>query len=40
MGCGASKGESKEAGADEIEFKRVGVYTVDEFFEKCKSLLT
>ena len=39
MGCGASKGKSGEA-ETKIEFKDIGVGTMDEFFTKCKELMT
>jgi len=39
MGCGASKGKSGETEA-KIEFKDIGVSSMDDFFGKCKELLT
>ncbi len=39
MGCGASKGKANETEA-KIEFKDIGVGSMDEFFGKCRELLT
>lgn len=39
MGCGASKGKTSEKEA-KIEFKDIGVGSMDDFFTKCKELLT
>ena len=39
MGCGASKGKSaEEASSDTIEFKRVDVWSVDDFFSQAERL--
>ena len=40
MGCGASKGkgESKE-GSDDIEFKKTGVESMDNFFDRAGAIL-
>lgn len=39
MGCGASKGEAKKETVEEFNFKNIGVYEMDEFFNKVKNLL-
>lgn len=40
MGCGASKGKADaEATITEVNFKPVGVASMDAFFDKCKEVL-
>eukprot|EP00347_Sterkiella_histriomuscorum_P007588 403348343 len=40
MGCGASKGKSDaEPNVSEVNFKPVGVPSIDAFFDKCKEVL-
>lgn len=40
MGCGASKGKSEsEPTITEVNFKTVGVASMDAFFEKCTEVL-
>lgn len=40
MGCGASKGKAEsEATITEVNFKPVGVDSMDAFFDKCKEVL-
>lgn len=39
MGCGASKGSSKEESPSEITFKPVGVECMDNFFKSAKDVL-
>jgi hypothetical protein len=39
MGCGASKGASKELAPADITFKTVGVLSLDNFFAKAKDIL-
>lgn len=37
--CGSNKGEAKKETVEEFSFKNVGVFEVDEFFGRVKSLL-
>lgn len=40
MGCGGSKGKSEaEPDVTEVNFKPVGVQSMDDFFDKCKEVL-
>ena len=40
MGCGGSKGKSEaETTVEEVNFKPVGVDSMDAFFDKCKEVL-
>ncbi len=40
MGCGASKGKAEaEPNITEVNFKPIGVVSMDEFFDKCKETL-
>lgn len=39
MGCGASKGASKEQAPSDITFKDTGVASMDNFFAKAKDIL-
>ena len=39
MGCGASKGGSGGGGADNnIKFDKIGVASLDSFFDKCNDI--
>ena len=40
MGCGASKGKSEggEASSETIEFKKVDVWSIDDFFGQAETL--
>lgn len=36
MGCGASKGKAEaDTEVTEVKFKRIGIRSLDEFFDKC-----
>lgn len=40
MGCGASKGKADaEPDVTELNFKPIGVDSLDAFFDKCKEVL-
>ncbi len=39
MGCGASKGKEESNTTQDLSFKYLGVYEVDEFFRKVKNLV-
>ena len=39
MGCGASKGTEKKETVEEMNFKHIGVWEMDDFFRQVKELL-
>ena len=39
MGCGSSKGKEDKQ-SDDIEFKATNVTSMDEFFDKCRDIVS